>query len=683
MFWRALYIAIFVVIAGFSTISAAQEQQGPGVAVLDTGTNDPNVNVVDGFNFFAGNQDLTDHTSNSHGTTVSRIVNQEAPGVAQYQLVVTDGDFTPSTSASDAAVMSAANNPDVDIIAYSSGTTFTPIPSFNTASANGKFVAIRTGNDGGPNPAPAAVAANGLPGVVIVAATEGSGVLLPNSNACGVTAGRCVGVLGNTEFNSISGTSFAAARLAGIAAAVLRNAPFLSAEELAQVIFATAIDSSDPRIGNGFVANAEQVINSPAGPSSIPDGDGGGGAGLAAAGLLVGAAVGAAVLYDDDGETLEKTLVLDSFGRPFQVDLTELASIEDGRLSISRFFDSLEQRHGSTSIRLGEHHSLEAAYVTSDLDVVDPAKYFAFEDDPAFADRNLDWVLSVSGDHPNGIHYELNKNRDPSLNFGVMDSVYGGSVGGRSNFLSGQSFAVPLLGFSAVADSMSFGFGDDHGFGLDFGVVRTDEDQRYGLESTAAVVEGSYGFNDRAEISFQLGRLEESGSLFGGSSGGTFGVDATATLAASLSGSLRIADETHLVGNYGIARSEVDQAETGLLKNFSSLRSDWFGIGLVSDEVFRKGDQLGVAFSRPLRVAEGEVDLHVPQARDFEGNIYKDESRISLEPGGNEYTLESYYLRSLGRRSSIGAYLMLRNEPNHVAGSGTDVTVLASYRARF
>jgi len=671
---KILIRTLAAAVLAWAGASEAQDGEDPGVAVLDTGTDAVGINVVEGFNFLNGTTDTSDISDSNHGTTSSQIINQEAPGIPQYQYVT---GFS-SQSASEAALLRAAANPAVKVISFSGPPISVPSPSLPEASSAGKFVAVRTGNDGLDNPAAAAVAANGLPGVAIVTGTNGSGGLLPNSNACGVTADRCVGVRGTTEFNDIFGTSFAAARLAGIAAEVLRSAPFLSHEELAQVIFDTARDTGDPRLGNGFIANADQVINSPAGPTSV----GGSGSSVGAVALIVGAAAGAALLLDND-EELEKTLVLDSFGRPFHVDLGELARIDDERSSVSRFFDSLEQRHERARIQLDDVHTLEAAYVTSDLDVVDPGKYFAFDDDPAFSESDLDWVLSLSGDHANGFHYQLDRNRDPSSNFGVTDGVYRESLGGRAHFLSGQSFAVPLLSFSSAADSATLGYETRNGFALDFGLVSTDEDRRHGRDSVSAVLEGSYSFDDRAEVSLQVGRLREDGSLFGGSSDGAFSVDNTDTLAASVSGALRLGERAHLIGNYGVARSEVEHNETGLLRNFSSLRSDWFGVGVVADEVFDGGDQVGVAFSQPLRVADGEVDLHVPYARDFEGNIYENSKRISLEPGGREYTLESYYLHPVGRRSSLGAYVMLRREPNHITGAGSEVTVLASYRARF
>lgn len=652
---------------------ARAQDDVPGVAVLDTGTN-AGVNVAGGFNFLNGSEDISDRSSNSHGTVVSLIINQASPGVPQYQFVVDDS----SLGATDAALLNAASNPGVRVIAHTTGVISAPSGAMSRASDTGKFIAVRTGNDAAANPSVGAVAASSLPGVAIVTATNGSGGFLPQANACGVTAARCVGVSGTTEFAGFSGTSFAAARLAGIAAQVLKEFPFLSGEELAEVIFATARDTGDPRLGNGFIANAEQVINNPAGPSSI----GGGGGSLGVAALVVGGAVGAALLFNDK-EKLEKTLVLDAFGRPFHVDLSERATIKDQRRSISSFFSSLEQRHASTRVQLDGRHTLDAAYITSDLDVVDPAKYFAFEHDPAFQDQDIDWVLSLTGEYANGFHYKLDRNRDPAMNFGVMDAVYDSDNIGRSRFLSGQAFSAPLLGFSSSTDSASFGLTGGGGFGVDLGVVRSNEDRPHGQDSVAAVVEGSYSFDDRAQVSFQVGQLQEDGSLFGGASNGAFSVEQTDTLATSVSAALRIADKTHLIGNYGVARSRVAQADSGLLGNFSALSSDWFGLGVVSDEVFEKGDQFGLAFSQPLRVSGGEVDLSVPFARDFEGNIYRNTDRVSVVPEGREYTLESYYVRQLDQRSALGAYVMLRQDPNHIADSGMELTVLGSYRAKF
>ena len=79
------------------------------------------------------------------------------------------------------------------------------------------------------------------------------GGLLAQSNRAGATADRYVVTHGVTGFSPVFGASFAAARMAGIGAAVLVQNPTLTGEDVAQVIFASAIDMGeegiDPRVG--------------------------------------------------------------------------------------------------------------------------------------------------------------------------------------------------------------------------------------------------------------------------------------------------------------------------------------------------------------------------------------------------------------------------------------------------
>jgi hypothetical protein len=227
------------------------------------------------------------------------------------------------------------------------------------------------------------------------------------------------------------------------------------------------------------------------------------------------------------------------------------------------------------------------------------------------------------------------------------------------------------------------GLASGTGFNMHFGLVSTQEDSEYGEHSSAAVIEGSYEFGERGELNVQLGRMEESGSLFGGSSGGAFGVNESTTYSLNLSGAWHVSEDISLIGNYGLGYSRVDGARFSLLHNFSDIRTNWYGVGVLANNVFSARDQIGVALSQPLRVSDGEVDMHIPYARDFEGKIYKHVDRIGLEPDGVERTVETYYRFRLGRSALLGAHLMLQDQPNHLKDADTEVTFLATMKLRF
>jgi hypothetical protein len=135
-----------------------------------------------------------------------------------------------------------------------------------------------------------------------------------------------------------------------------------------------------------------------------------------------------------------------------------------------------------------------------------------------------------------------------------------------------------------------------------------------------------------------------------------------------------------LVGNYGLGYSRVDDREDGLLRNFSGIRSDWFGLGVVADGVFSERDQVGVAVSQPLRITGGEVDYSVPYGLDGERNILKDTQRISLSPEGHERAIETYYRYRLTDTAEVGAYFMARTDPYHFRGEHTEYSVMTTLR---
>ena len=53
---------------------------------------------------------------------------------------------------------------------------------------------------------------------------------------------------------------------------------------------------------------------------------------------------------------------------------------------------------------------------------------------------------------------------------------------------------------------------------------------------------------------------------------------------------------------------------------------------------------------------------------------------MGLVPDGREYTVESYYRYRLDRRTSLGAFVMYREQPDHMRQAASEVTVLGTVR---
>lgn len=675
-------------------LPAAFAQQ---VALIDSGISS-NVNVAPGgFNHFDNNSDTSDVDVNNHGSTSALIISESfSGGIVPFK--VTDAarsNIAQSVAAREASLSDIASNGNIRAVGITYGDVVgSPSNNIASVSSAGKFIAIMAGNEGAAEPSALALGSQGLPGVLIVGGTDSAGNLLSQSNRAGSAATRFVTSPGVTQFNSVSGSSFATARITGIAGRVFQQNPQLTGQEVVDIIIASTLDRGatgvDSINGQGFIANAAQVLNHPVGSTliatggqvaSTSDDGGGGGSSGAGAALLVGGAVAAALIFSRKSKKkLEKTLVLDSYGRGFHIDLNDQITVEDGHLKLSDFFSALGQKaHGQRIGLGGQEVYVDMMYSTNDIEILDIEKHFASPYDKAMQDNDLDMSLSLGAELSNGFNYELSHKVNPDHYYGGMSDIDDAGFN-ENQFFSGQSFSSPLSGFAHRADAFRVGYAAKDKLNVSMGLVSVDEDQDFGKESLSAIFQGKYQFDNNTAISVQFGKLNEEKSLFGGSAGGAFGVQSSETYALNFTGNWQINDQLALVGHYGVGYTDVQEAELSFLHNFSGIESSWFGMGLLGRELFRKGDKYGLAFSQPLRIDSGEVDYSVPYARDYYGTILKNTERVSLVPEASERMLEGFYATKLGKRFELGTFFTVRENPNHEAASNMDYSIMATLR---
>lgn len=694
----------------FSTIGLfAANAHAQQVALLDSGV-DPNVNlnIVDGFNYFDNTDDTSDISPRDpvgHGTVSARAVSEAFSGEI-VPFVVTDGLESSSTSAAtaarDSALVDILSRPEVRVIGLTIGTegiNQVAAPTVATLSNDGRVIAINAGNGTSTQPNILSTSSFNLSGVLIVGGTDAEGTLLPQANRAGTTAEKYVGAIGLPTIDaevdpSDSGSSWAAARISGIAGAVFLQNPNLSAAEVVNIILESAEDrgaaGTDATYGRGVILNAAQVLNNVLGPIEIPteptavNSGGGGGSSAGAALVVAGAVAGGIYLLSRPKTELEKTLVLDSYGRAFQIDLSEQITVNDGVLHLDNFFAALEQ----TSLNDGAYFpglNTEVAFsLAAETDHrYDLVEYFALPGDVAMRGESADISFATASQLTPKLGLETGYKVSPAQMFGASSSVESHALFGSSSFITGQSFGSLLSGFSAQGHTASLSYAHDKAgkFSSNLGIVSVNQTQDFGLNSFSSIFESKYKFNDKANVKVQFGQIEEQGSLFGGSAGGALGVNTSTTYAVNFASSIRASDRFSIVANYGLGRTKVDAAENSLLDDFSDLSSNWYSVGLIGNNVFRAKDQMGFAFSQPLKIRSGSVNYSIPTGQDVDYNILFNTERVNLsDTQATEHNFEAYYRTMLNDKIEFGSFLSFRDNPNHVSELGDELLLMATLK---
>ena len=680
---------------------------GQQVALLDSGV-DPTrgFNIAPGFNYYENTDDtsdVSDREGEGHGTVSVRVASEAFSGEI-VPFVVTDGDLTRSNEsqvrvARDNALADILGRSNIRVVGFTWGTegvSGAAAPLMSDLSRGGKVIAILAGNEFGAQPNALSTASFNLPGVIIVGATDADGVLLPESNRAGTTAERYVAAIGLPNANATrGGTSWATARISGIAGAVFLQNPNLTANEVVDVILQSAEDrgapGTDPVYGRGVILSAEQVLNNVIGPIDVPtepetppvtppSSGGGGGAAI----LLVGGALAGAILLSKKSSTkLEKTLVLDSYGRGFQLDLNDHVEINDGALHLSQFFNAMQHKSINTGFDVPGMKTQVAFSATALADPrVDFIEYFASPGDRGIEPVNTNLSLAMTSELSSSLLMNAAYQVDPSRELGAVGDLGVHEEFGSSSFLSGAAFDSVLSGFANQADTLSFRYQhDDAKASYKLGFVSVDQPGSYQQQSLSTILKASYAFSDQGGIALKFGQIEERGSVLGGGASGVLGVEKATTYALDLSGNIKLIDGVSLVANYGVGRTEVESADKSLLKDFSTLSSDWYSIGLIGNNLFRAKDQLGLAWSQPIKIQSGAVNYSVPDSRLSNGDIGFNTERINLsDTNATERNLEAYYRTMLTEKWELGGFVSYRQNPNHVSDFGDDTIVMATLR---
>ncbi len=684
---------------GASTAYAAGATgRGVMVAVVDTGIDVDHPELAaqiagGSTNIVTGDPQQVDDID-GHGTAVAGIIaarrNQAlSHGVAFNARILAVRADAPGTCASsagcafDQADVAAATDHAVargaPVINYSLGGATSVGASLEGALTRaadaGTILVFAAGNENAAEPTfPARFAADPAAGglAIAVGAVDAGNQLTSFSNQAGSARDHYLVAPGAHILAPalgggaalVSGTSFATPHVSGAAALVLQAAPFLTAEEVVELLLDSATDlgapGTDPVYGRGLVNLAAAL--GPQGPLGVPLAGAADGAQapLAGSALRLGPAFG-------PGPELGRAIFLDGYGRAYWLDLADRVATPAPGPDLHGWLIA-GARPRVRSISLGRRLGLA-------LSVSERAGEDLLPGDPESAGERADdaFALEVVTGELAGQPGRLTVSHGLGLQerFGVS-SVDPGAAGG---LLSQGAFASPYL---ALADHRGDGLllaqNVARGTAFRVGVVASKAERQAPLEqgsTTLVIGELMRSWSGGHALGLQLGSIDEQQSLLDAEGGGALGLPESArTTFLGLTGRLAVADRLALFGQGSLGLTDPGGSGQGLLGELSTLRSSSFALGLSGGDLLAAGDRLTLAVAQPLRVDAGTATLDRPVGRSFEGAIERRAERVDLAPAGREIDLELGYRVALGARRELRLNWLTQLEPGHRQDAG-------------
>lgn len=678
---------------------------GALVAVIDTGI-DPTHSELDAqispdsIDIVRGDP-LTDE--DGHGTHVSGIIAAENNGAANHGVAydatilairadtrITNlaicGDLNPCSVFTDADITAAldyAALKGADVINLSLGGA-TPMDAASEqalidAMAAGAIVVAAAGNESTSfSPAlepiwPAAYAGdatvNASGQMIAVGAVDDTGALAEFSNYCGSAMDFCLVAPGVDILSDypgdlvavISGTSQATPFVSGAAALLVGNWPALTAAEVVQILLTTATDLGaagvDAVYGHGLLNLSAAVA--PLGTLDIPMTGLASGSTVALGGtaLSLGPAFGDAL---STSSLLSQAFALDDYDRNYSVDLNDFIGHAPRGFGLVALLGS-----GSIeSVDAVLPNGMKIAMGVSD------------EEDSASA---ADWAGMAAGDGETkklrGMNLEIETGPGTSLSLGYdvtpEQQMAGlaasepaglfwmpGDMLGPQHGLVGAGTGVYLSRELGASSILSVGWVDEK-----------DGDDVWGADAKIGEITLMHRFDNGAIAYTGYSAVDEQGSFLGSDGAGGFAVAGADTRFYELGVHYPLAGGFELIGSYTLGEADMQSDGTSLLGEWSEIRAEAFGVGLVKNGVLGRHDRIGLLAGQPLRVSSGEATVTAPVDYLADKTVVQGSERVSMTPTGREIDLQLAYDTPLGGGASVSGWLMMQLEPGHVAAA--------------
>ncbi|MFT5260201.1 MAG: hypothetical protein ACI9J2_001966 [Saprospiraceae bacterium] len=630
-----------------SPLTIIQTVNGAGIATIGLGT-DPSLEstrLEPGFDFVNDDDIADDESDNQEGANLSQVLLGNTTQSVITPLKITSPETSYTIERGNDALTLLLDRPDIQVVDYD----YLQAASLGLQRAvisSGKIIVMQAGDSSDASPTNQArkiPVLNG--GGVIVGGIDGSGNISGQSNLAGDLQDHYMVAPVGSGASSNNSTAYARARVSAAAARIFEAAPFLTPQQVVEILFTSATDLGDAGIdavyGNG--ALDLQAALDPAGITSISTQGGSNDSAGSGSGSIIGLMLAGGLAYALFGqsESLQKTLILDQNGRGYPTDLLSIApKLGEAAISDLLNFRPLDRAHKMTANRIIGNEGEAQFEINASIVELNTSPIFAFQDDQpeirfAYSSetRNVaGWGSSQFYNVP--INLTLGVNADNTV---------------LQQLNQNQAFSSPYLGFASNSGAYKLtkqGTNSNHHFGF----ALHDDQSRHGAASHSALYEGALK-SDKTELGLQVAYTLEDKSLFGSAANGPLSVSGAETVSLSLSAAYQISPTFSLISQYSLGKTKVQAASNSLLTGFSTLNSESTALGLLGESVISKGDSFGLIYSQPLHLTSGQIDISSPTEQLANGSVLFSDESINLNGLNapiNRFSL--HYNRRLGSR---------------------------------
>lgn len=721
---------------------------GVTIAIVDSGVQTNHLEISGNYTSSGGydyvNSDLDPSDDYGHGTAVASIAagvkdGSGMHGVAYDSTIVSIKILDSSGSGTYSNLISGINkavDDDVKVINMSLGgdsSSSSLLSALESAKSADILSVAATGNSSVSQPDyPAYYASDSnVAGYVLAVASVGtassSTAISTFSNYCGDAATYCLAAPGyniydakhsssgvTNNYDNNSGTSMATPMVAG-AAAVLRAAwPFLTAKQTANILLSTADDSfsgySSAIYGQGildlYAAVRAQGEDNFAYGSSVSSG----GYSVRSSSLVSDAIFGDAFALNVAPQ-INKAVFFDSYGRDYKAFMDRKISLRSNNnllaasnvafnnystQTIPLSFGKNSASQLKFQLRSYADKSAQNKYglkfITLDKSLEDKAlnssNGFSFSQD---FDNNFDGNLragfAINRDEIS------NSTQDKFGNFGFMSVnnfaanpfqsfVVNNFASNRSGQFNQRNFSQFFAGGKFFDKKMALNFSQQISYNA------TSVAGKIGnLQNRISDVSLSYSPIKATSMMFSFGRMNEfNNNILNSKAVGAFEAAGNAnTSYFKISAAQKITDNLSLVANHSEGKTAIQGNDYGIFRSYSDVLSRSSSLGLINENFF--GGTVGLVYLEPMRVYSGSALIDVPVARDFDGNVTRYSTSVSLKPQGKECDFEVFYLTNLALRNFLNPVLkfnlIMQRQPNNVKSAENAYLGVISFGGRF